>query len=93
MSKASEAILNDRAVFLWSTAVVMLAFSELMKASCDIASSQFAMATRIGQGSHMEALDHATITRQDLREAAEEKGIPPSRLIPADGETVVLGRP
>lgn len=43
---------------------------------------------------HMEALDHATITRQDLCQAAEEKGIAPSRLlIPADGETVVLGRP
>ncbi|WP_426239140.1 MBL fold metallo-hydrolase [Pararhizobium sp. DWP1-1-3] len=42
---------------------------------------------------HMEALDHATISRQDLLQAAEDKGIAPSRLlIPADGETVVLGR-
>jgi L-ascorbate metabolism protein UlaG (beta-lactamase superfamily) len=43
---------------------------------------------------HMEALDHATTSRKDLRQAAEEEGIGPSRLlIPADGETVVLSRP
>ncbi|MGG6897177.1 MBL fold metallo-hydrolase [Rhizobium sp. BR 315] len=42
---------------------------------------------------HMEALDHATITRQDLRQAANAAGIDPSRLlIPADGETLQLDR-
>jgi L-ascorbate metabolism protein UlaG (beta-lactamase superfamily) len=42
---------------------------------------------------HMEALDHATISREDLRQAAEARGIVPSRLlIPDDGETVVLGK-
>lgn len=57
-------------------------------AVCEAAPDAIIIAT------HMEALDHATITRQDLRRAAEEKGIAPSRLlIPADGETVVLGRP
>ncbi|WP_368517769.1 MBL fold metallo-hydrolase [Rhizobium sp.] len=41
---------------------------------------------------HMEALDHATITRQDLRQTAEAGGLDPSRLlIPADGETLNLG--
>ena len=36
---------------------------------------------------HMEALDHATITRSDLRASAEKAGIKPGRLlIPADGE-------
>jgi len=40
---------------------------------------------------HMEALDHATITRRDLRQAADTAGIDPSRLlIPADGETLHL---
>ncbi|ENN89262.1 metal-dependent hydrolase [Rhizobium freirei PRF 81] len=40
---------------------------------------------------HMEALDHATITRQDLRQAANAAGIDSSRLlIPADGETLQL---
>lgn len=42
---------------------------------------------------HMEALDHATITRQDLRQAAEVANLDPSRLlIPADGETLHLGQ-
>ncbi|MDK4703672.1 MBL fold metallo-hydrolase [Rhizobium sp. CNPSo 4062] len=42
---------------------------------------------------HMEALDHATVTRQALRQTAEAGGLDPSRLlIPADGETLHLGR-
>lgn len=42
---------------------------------------------------HMEALDHATVTRHDLRQAADAAGLDPSRLlIPADGETLHLGR-
>ena len=57
-------------------------------AVCEAAPDAIVIAT------HMESLDHATISRQDLRHAAEERGIAPSRLlIPADGETVVLGRP
>jgi L-ascorbate metabolism protein UlaG (beta-lactamase superfamily) len=36
---------------------------------------------------HMEALDHATVTRQELRAYAEANGIAPEQLlIPADGE-------
>jgi L-ascorbate metabolism protein UlaG (beta-lactamase superfamily) len=36
---------------------------------------------------HMEALDHATVSRADLRTYAEAKGISPKQLlIPADGE-------
>ncbi|MBB6485164.1 MBL fold metallo-hydrolase [Rhizobium lusitanum] len=42
---------------------------------------------------HMEALDHATITRQDLRQTADATGVDPSRLlIPADGETLRLDK-
>ncbi len=38
---------------------------------------------------HMEALDHATVSRADLRAAAQAAGIADARLrIPADGETV-----
>ncbi|MEE9252680.1 MAG: MBL fold metallo-hydrolase [Thermodesulfobacteriota bacterium] len=38
---------------------------------------------------HMEAVDHATVTRAGLREAAEEAGITPEQLlIPQDGETL-----
>ncbi|MGY5776702.1 MBL fold metallo-hydrolase [Rhizobium sp. LEGMi135b] len=42
---------------------------------------------------HMEALDHATVTRGDLRQTADAAGLDPSRLlIPADGDTLHLGR-
>lgn len=38
---------------------------------------------------HMEALDHATVSRTDLRAAAQQSGVSESRLlIPQDGETV-----
>jgi L-ascorbate metabolism protein UlaG (beta-lactamase superfamily) len=40
---------------------------------------------------HMEALDHGTVSRRELRERAEAAGIPPSRLrIPQDGEEIQL---
>ncbi|UIK04268.1 MBL fold metallo-hydrolase [Neorhizobium galegae] len=40
---------------------------------------------------HMEALDHATVSRAHLREAAGSAGIGPSRLlIPADGDVIDL---
>jgi L-ascorbate metabolism protein UlaG (beta-lactamase superfamily) len=40
---------------------------------------------------HMEALDHATVTRAELRQRAEAAGIPTGRLlIPQDGEELVV---
>jgi hypothetical protein len=40
---------------------------------------------------HMEALDHATVSRADLRACADSQGIPHDRLlIPADDETLAL---
>ncbi|EJZ20546.1 MBL fold metallo-hydrolase [Rhizobium sp. Pop5] len=54
-------------------------------AVCEIAPSSLVIAT------HMEALDHATIGREELRRAAKARGIPASRLlIPADGEVLVM---
>jgi L-ascorbate metabolism protein UlaG (beta-lactamase superfamily) len=42
---------------------------------------------------HMEAFDHATVSRADLRRAAEAAGIAASRLlIPADGEVLEFGQ-
>ncbi len=42
---------------------------------------------------HMEALDHATVSRADLRAAAEAQGIPAARLrIPDDGAVVSFER-
>jgi L-ascorbate metabolism protein UlaG (beta-lactamase superfamily) len=55
---------------------------------CEISNSAIVIAA------HMEALDHATISRQDLRRAAEARGIPASKLlIPRDGDVLVLGKP
>lgn len=43
---------------------------------------------------HMEAVDHATITRRDLQTARDAAGIPAERLlIPRDGETLVFSLP
>lgn len=43
---------------------------------------------------HLEALDHCTVGRAELRHMAEEAGIPASRLmIPEDGEFIRLARP
>lgn len=43
---------------------------------------------------HMEALDHATISRADLRAAADAAGISPAQLrIPADGEQLAFDKP
>lgn len=40
---------------------------------------------------HIEALDHCTVTRASMRSAADDAGIPAERLlIPVDGETVTL---
>ena len=52
----------------------------------------FPLATVIA--THMEALDHATVSRTALRKAAKERGVDTRRLrIPADGETIELGVP
>jgi L-ascorbate metabolism protein UlaG (beta-lactamase superfamily) len=40
---------------------------------------------------HMEALDHATVTRKDLRDLAEKRGIQPGQLlIPEDGDILTF---
>jgi L-ascorbate metabolism protein UlaG (beta-lactamase superfamily) len=40
---------------------------------------------------HMEALDHCTVTREDLRRMAKKASIPASRFfIPEDGETITF---
>mgnify|MGYP001259444796 CR=1 FL=1 len=55
---------------------------------CDLAPWATVVAT------HMEALDHATVGRADLRLAAKQAHVGAERLrIPADGETLVLESP
>jgi hypothetical protein len=42
---------------------------------------------------HMESLDHATVTRRALREYADAHGIGPEKLlIPLDGEKISFSR-
>lgn len=54
-------------------------------AICDLAPKAKVVAV------HLEALDHLTITRADLKQAAEKAGIGPDRLlIPRDGEAIQL---
>ncbi|HWK65850.1 MAG TPA: MBL fold metallo-hydrolase [Rhizobiaceae bacterium] len=56
-------------------------------ALCEAAPESIVVAT------HMEALDHATVNRTDLRRAADAKAIPTTRLIiPSDGETIDFPR-
>jgi L-ascorbate metabolism protein UlaG (beta-lactamase superfamily) len=58
----------------------------VMDAEQTVALAQGA-ASSIVIATHMEALDHATISRAELRAAADTAGIPATRLlIPADGE-------
>jgi hypothetical protein len=54
-------------------------------ATCELAKDACIVAV------HMEALDHATVSRADLRRAADVAKISARRLlIPADGETLAL---
>ena len=60
----------------------------VMDAAQTVAVAQAAPAG-IVVATHMEALDHATISRAELRAAADAAGVPAARLlIPADGEEV-----
>lgn len=62
----------------------------VMDAAQTVALCQFAPQSTV-IATHMEALDHATVSREDLRRAAEEYHIPASQLlIPQDGETLSL---
>lgn len=67
---------------MWDGDLIVMDADETI-AVCEASPRSIVVAT------HMEALDHATVGRQDLRHAADAKGIAPSRLvIPRDGETL-----
>lgn len=60
----------------------------VMDAAQTAAVCAFAPNSRV-VATHMEALDHATVSRADLRQSADAQGISAQRLlIPADGETL-----
>lgn len=63
----------------------------VMDAAQTVALAQAAPACTV-IATHMEALDHATVSRAELRAAADAAGISPARLlIPTDGEILRFG--
>jgi L-ascorbate metabolism protein UlaG (beta-lactamase superfamily) len=86
-ASAPDVIVTHSCGARWDGDLIVMDATETV-AVCEAAPDAIVIAT------HMEALDHATISREDLRHVAYEKGIAASRLlIPADGETVAVGRP
>lgn len=70
---------------VWGDQVLILMDAAQTAAVCQAAPSSTVIAV------HMEAVDHATVTRRDLRQYATAAGIGEDRLfIPADGETLTF---
>ncbi len=70
---------------VWGDGVQIVMDDAQTLALCEAASRSIVIAV------HMEALDHGTITRDQLRQAAQARGIGPERLlIPADGEKMAF---
>ncbi len=70
---------------VWSDNILIVMDAVQTIAVCRAAPQAVVVAT------HMEALDHATISRSDLRAFAEMEGIQPSQLfIPYDGEILTF---
>lgn len=68
----------------WDGDLIVMDAAETV-AVCELAADAVVVAV------HMEALDHATVSRADLRAAADDRGISATQLrIPADGETLSL---
>lgn len=70
---------------LWDKHTLIVMDAEQTVTVCRAAPESIVVAT------HMDSVDHATVSRQDLREFAAAQGIQPEQLlIPADGETLVF---
>jgi hypothetical protein len=67
----------------WGDHVLIVMDAEQTLAVCRAATNSTVVAT------HMESLDHATVTREALRKYSEANGIGPEKLlIPLDGEKI-----
>jgi L-ascorbate metabolism protein UlaG (beta-lactamase superfamily) len=81
-----EIIVTHSCGALWDKQTLIVMDAAQTVAVCRAAPESIVVAT------HMDSVDHATVSRQDLREFAAAQGIQPERLlIPADGETLVFG--
>jgi L-ascorbate metabolism protein UlaG (beta-lactamase superfamily) len=82
-----DVIVSHSCGAMWDNTLIVMDAEQTL----DLAEA-FPRATVIA--THMEALDHATVSRTALRKAAKERGVDMQRLrIPADGETIELGVP
>lgn len=80
-----EVIVTHSGGAVWGDRVPIIMNAEQTIALCQAAPTSLVIAT------HMEALDHCTVSRSELRAAAENSGIQPYQLlIPDDGETIQI---
>ena len=80
-----DVIITHSGGAVWGDNVPIIMDTEQTLALCQASPGSLVIAT------HMEALDHCTVTRSALRKAAELRGIQRSQLfIPADGECIRL---
>jgi len=80
-----DVIITHSCGAMWGDQVLIVMDAAQTVAVCRAAPNSTVIAT------HMEALDHATVTREALRKYAETQGIKPRKLlIPLDGEKVNL---
>ena len=80
-----DVIITHSCGAVWGDRVLIIMDAAQTVAVCRAAPGSTVIAT------HMEALDHATITRTALRKYAEAQGVGPKKLlIPPDGERIVV---
>jgi hypothetical protein len=80
-----EVIVTHSAGAMWNNSLILMDAAQTI-AVCEAAPDSVAIAT------HMDAVDHATVSRQDLRAYADSRRISAHQLrIPADGEKLAFG--
>ncbi len=83
--KQPDVIISHSCGARWKGSAPIVMDAEQTVALCKAAAKSLIIAT------HMEALDHATVSREDLRRYADAHGISAQQLlIPADGEVIAF---
>ncbi len=84
-AKQPDVIVTHSCGATWKGSAPIVMDAEQTIAVCVAAPNSRVIAT------HMEALDHATVSRADLRQYADARGIAAAQLlIPADGDTLAF---
>jgi L-ascorbate metabolism protein UlaG (beta-lactamase superfamily) len=80
-----EIIITHSCGAVWGDGVLIVMDAAQTVRVCRAAPGSIVVAT------HMDSVDHATVSRDELRDYAAAQGVPPEQLlIPADGETLAL---